>query len=96
MNEDLEQWFQETLRRKQPGKQHKQGSGKRTKVTGKCHICGEKEAKARCIKCGRPVCSECYFHLITVCRKCVSKDVVEKWEQKKPDWEKTLGVEWID
>ena len=63
---------------------------------GKCQVCGQNKAKARCIKCGKPVCTSCYFHLIGVCKKCLSKHTGDKWKGHTPDWEKTLGVEWID
>jgi len=65
-------------------------------VKGTCQICGTKDAKVRCMKCQTPVCNECYFHLISMCKNCVSKPVADKWKKQKPNWEKKLGVEWID
>jgi|YNPBryantNP2012_1023418.scaffolds.fasta_scaffold02180_13 hypothetical protein len=69
---------------------------KEEKVKGKCHVCGEKNGKFICIKCGNPVCTDCYFQLMGLCKKCVNKNLAEKWKGEKPDWEKKLGVEWID
>ena len=66
------------------------------KSLGVCQICGERDAKARCIKCGTPVCTACYFHLVSLCKRCVSEETAKKWKQEKPNWEKKLGVEWID
>jgi len=65
-------------------------------VRGVCHICGEKDAKFRCMQCHTPVCDECFFHLVGLCKNCVSKPVAKKWKKQKPNWEKKLGVEWID
>lgn len=66
------------------------------KRLGKCKVCGKNTAKARCIKCNQPVCTSCYFHLIGICKKCLSKHTGDKWKGLASDWEKKLGVEWID
>jgi len=66
------------------------------KPTGLCSICGQHKAQIYCLKCGRPVCSSCSFAIIGICKKCVSKETVERWEGKVPNWEKVLGVEWVD
>ncbi|HDO19855.1 MAG TPA: hypothetical protein ENG74_03920 [Thermoplasmatales archaeon] len=65
-------------------------------ITGKCEICYANDARFICIKCGRKVCSSCYFNIIGLCQKCVSKDTVERWKGRAPDWEKVLGIEWVD
>jgi hypothetical protein len=49
-----------------------------------------------CIKCGKSVCNSCYFNLVGLCEKCLSKETVDEWKNKKPDWEKVLGVDWVD
>ncbi len=91
MNEELKKWLKETRRDYQ--EQNKISS---RKPTGLCSICGERKAEIFCIKCGRPVCSSCSFSLIGVCKECVPKEIAEKWEGKRPDWEKLLGVEWVE
>jgi len=97
MNDELLQWLQESKQAsgssKKPGKA---AAKERQKPIGMCHICGQRQAKSLCIKCGKHVCTECYIHLVGLCKKCVSKDVAEKWKNIKPDWERSLGVEWID
>ena len=92
MNKELKQWVQESKSSKttkKPSKKYQK------KPKGNCHICGEKPAKAFCIKCGKAVCSECFFHIVSLCKKCISKKTADKWKQKKHNWEKTLGVDWV-
>ena len=91
MNEELKQWLKENKKNFQ---EQPQPSSK--KPTGLCSICGERKAELFCIKCGRPVCSSCSFTIIGVCKECVAKEIAEKWEGKKPDWEKLLGVKWVE
>jgi len=73
-----------------------QGTSGKKKRLGKCHVCGQNTAKFVCIKCGKPACASCFFHLMGLCKKCLSKSKGEKWKGLRPDWEKRLGVEWID
>jgi hypothetical protein len=97
MNEELVRWIKESMHDIDVSKTSKTPSDKEEKKpVGKCHVCGEKDAKFTCIKCDNPVCTDCYFHLVSLCKKCLSQTIAEKWKGKKPDWEKTLGVEWID
>jgi hypothetical protein len=94
MNEDLQQWITEeeqadilkTLSEKL----------KDRKPKGKCSICRVHPAKFVCIKCGNSVCSSCYFTMVGLCQDCLSKDTIEKWKNKKTDWNKILGVDWVD
>ena len=94
MNEDLQSWLTEEdqaiLSKKI--KTHL----KDKKPRGMCQICGTKTAKMVCIKCGKSVCSSHYFNLVGLCEKCLSKETVDGWKNKKPDWEKVLGVDWVD
>jgi hypothetical protein len=98
INKDLEEWIKETERVEGGlAKKIEKSFGKKKKTPkGKCEICEAKEAKFFCVKCSRAVCSSCYFNIIGLCTKCVSRDAVEKWKKMKPDWEKELGIEWID
>ena len=93
MNKELQEWIEESKKTIQINK-------KKTKTlkkpSGKCQICGEKKAESVCLKCEKSVCSSCYFKIIAVCKKCVPSNIAEKWEGKQPDWEKILGLEWVD
>jgi hypothetical protein len=94
MNKELYKWIKETKKENTIAKKLKEKSKK--KPTGPCTICGERTAKTICLKCGKSVCLSCHFKIIGVCKKCVPKETAEKWEGKPPDWEKILGVEWLD
>lgn len=97
MNEELRQWIKEAEKDIGLPQKVEGASEKETKtLTGKCEICGEKNARSVCIKCGKSVCPSCCFKIIGVCKKCIPKEVVEKWEAKHPDWEEVLGVDWVD
>jgi len=65
------------------------------KPKGKCSICRVHPAKSVCIKCGSFVCSSCYFTMVGLCQNCLSKETIEKWKNKKTDWKKILGVDWV-
>ena len=92
MNKDLLRW----LEKSESGLKEKKDK-KRNKIpSGNCEICGQKTATSVCLKCDKSVCKSCYFKIIGICKKCVSKDISSKWDGSRPDWEKELGVEWVD
>ena len=94
MNEELKKWLEENREIKLGVKQKDVKKAK--KPSGKCKICGKRKAEHVCIRCGRSVCSSCYFKIIGVCKKCVPPEIAAKWEGKVPDWEEILGVEWVE
>ena len=97
MNEELQEWLKETRDKiSMPQEITKTPKEGKMKPSGKCQICGAKDANFVCLKCKRSVCVSCYFNILGVCKKCVPKDIVEKLEEKHPDWENVLGVEWVD
>lgn len=94
MNADLQRWLTEEDQANLSKKIKTHLKDK--KPHGMCQICGTKNAKMVCIKCGKSVCNSCYFNLVGLCEKCLSKETVDEWKNKKPDWEKILGVDWVD
>jgi hypothetical protein len=92
MNEELREWLEESKKNINITK----SKNKKRKPSGKCQICGEKRADFICLKCEKAICKSCYFKIIGVCKKCVPPEVAGKWEGSHPDWEKELGVEWVD
>ena len=97
MNEELQEWLEETRDEIKEIKGVEKTSKKhKNKPEGMCQICGENKAKSICLKCDKSVCPSCYFNILGICKKCVPEKYVEKWEARKPDWEKILGVEWVD
>jgi hypothetical protein len=93
MNEDLARWLNEAPE-KISGEFDTNLATNKPK--GKCKICGAHMATAVCVKCGKPVCNDHYYHIIGVCEKCLSKETVEKWKKHNPNWKKLLGVDWLD
>ena len=94
MNDDLQKWLTEEDQANISKKIKTHIKDK--KPQGMCQICGTKSAKMICIKCKKSVCKSCYFNLVGLCEKCLSKETVDEWKKKKPDWEKVLGVDWVD
>jgi hypothetical protein len=94
MNEELKRWIQETKKEVKSLEENKDKVSK--KPSGKCQICGEKTAEHVCIKCEKFVCKSCYFKIIGICKKCVLSSISDKWDGSCPDWEKQLGVDWVD
>jgi len=93
MNKELKEWIRQSQEQIKDAKSKKQ---KCAKPSGKCQICGERTATAVCLKCGKSVCKACHFKIIGVCKRCIPPEVAGKWDGSHPDWEKELGVEWVD
>ncbi len=47
-------------------------------ITGMCEICGIREAKYRCIRCGRKVCSSDYWTMLGICKLCLPEEEMKK------------------
>ncbi len=93
MNDELRRWIIEKSKNSKSIEFKEED--KSNKPSGKCEICGERNATSVCLKCGKSVCNSCYFKIINVCKKCVTSDIAAKWDGSRPDWEKELGVEWV-
>ena len=93
MNKELKKWINESNKNIKNNKTKKDGSNK---PFGTCQICGIKQAEVVCLKCGRPVCKSCYFKIIGICKMCIPKNIAKKWDGSIPDWEKKLGIEWVE
>jgi hypothetical protein len=97
MNEELMQWIKQEKKNIDDFKKSDEYCEKKDeKIEGLCEICGDNKAKFICFKCGQKVCNSCFFHIVGICKKCVPKNIAEKWDGTNPDWEKVLGVEWVD
>ncbi len=83
INEELKKWIEEhrDMEMAEPEEAEEE-------ITGKCEICGARDAKYRCLRCGRVVCASCYWVMFGVCKECVSEDMV-----KKLKGEKDFGIE---
>ncbi len=99
MNKELEQWVKESESEgKSVVQQSKTKSSKKTmkKPRGTCEVCGKEKARFVCAKCNRNVCSSCFFNLVGICKQCIPEELVDKWKNKLPDWEKILQVDWVE
>lgn len=94
MNEELKLWIQESKKNVKYLNENKDKI--RIKPSGKCQICGEKTAEHVCLKCERSVCKSCYFKILGICKKCIPTSISDKWDGSRTDWEKELGVDWVD
>jgi hypothetical protein len=93
MNEELKEWIQETHAKVA---QEQKDQSNDPEPTGFCALCSDNKAKYVCQRCKRNVCPSCYFQLVGLCKSCVEKETADKWQGKTPDWEKLLGVKWVD
>jgi hypothetical protein len=97
MNKELREWIEhEQMHMPYLSTSQKTQDQTGRKPEGLCSVCGDNKASSICLKCGDSVCSSCYFKIIRVCKRCVPKDIAERWDGTHPDWEKVLGVEWVD
>jgi hypothetical protein len=94
MNDDLSEWLSQEDQLKVQKKISNQLKDKKPK--GFCQICGIKVAKNVCIKCGNSVCNTDYFHIIGLCKKCLSTQTAQEWKHTKPDLKLILDVDWVD
>lgn len=93
MNKELQKWVNEYKKNIKNVKTKKQESNK---PSGICQICGIKQSDSVCLKCGRSVCKSCYFKIIGICKMCIPKHIAKKWDGTIPDWEKKLGIKWVE
>ncbi|OYT60443.1 hypothetical protein B6U81_04770 [Thermoplasmatales archaeon ex4484_30] len=86
INEELKKWMEEhgiPAERKEETEEEE--------IKGKCEICMARDAKYKCIKCGKLVCPSCYWIMFGVCRECISEDIMKKWRERGKD----LGIDWV-
>jgi hypothetical protein len=93
MNKDLEEWIGETKHILKSN--HKKRIQNDKQPFGKCSICNDNRAKFFCLKCGQSVCPSCYYTIIGICKRCIPKEIAEKWDGKHPTWKKERDGEWI-
>jgi hypothetical protein len=93
MNKELQKWIDESTENL---KDYKSKEDEPIKPSGACQICGMKKAEVVCIKCKKSVCKSCYFKIIGICKMCIPRDIAKKWDGSVSNWEKTLGIEWVE
>lgn len=48
----------------------------------KCDICEAREAKYKCIRCGRNVCADDFWIMLGLCKICVPEEEYKEWKKK--------------
>ena len=86
-DEELKKWMEE----QGIPIEEEEKEGKEEEIKGKCEICMARDAKYKCIKCGKFVCSSCYWIMFGVCRECISEDIIKKWRDRGKDF----GIDWV-
>ncbi len=83
INEELKKWIEEHRDMEVAEPEAEEDDKRKKEITGKCEICGARDAKYRCLKCGRAVCPSCYLIMFGVCKECASDDMIKKMSAKK-------------
>jgi len=68
MNKELREWMEE-----QGIKIEKESKEEDEKIEGKCEICEVREAKYRCIRCGKIACMSCFWTMLGICKECITE-----------------------
>ena len=55
-------------------------------ISGKCNICEARMAKYRCMKCGKSICSTCYWVMFGLCEQCISPEMMKKIRNSKRNY----------
>jgi len=51
-------------------------------IKGVCEICGVREAKYKCIRCGRKVCSDDIWIMLGICKLCLPEAQYKEWKKR--------------
>lgn len=83
MNEELRQWLAEHGEMKE---EPEAGERREQPISGTCTICGARQAKYRCLKCGAVVCPSCYWVMLGLCDRCISPEVRKKIQEARKNY----------
>ncbi len=76
MNEDLKKWMEEH------GVEEAEREEEEEKIEGKCQICEAREAKYRCIRCGKIACSTCFWTMLGICKECLPEEKMKEIKEE--------------
>ncbi|MCD6447719.1 MAG: hypothetical protein J7L58_01565 [Thermoplasmata archaeon] len=77
MNKELREWMEE-----QGIKIEKEGKEEEEKIEGKCEICEIREAKYRCIRCGKIACMSCFWSMLGICKECITEKQMKELKEQ--------------
>ncbi|HEC75864.1 MAG TPA: hypothetical protein ENI33_01220 [Thermoplasmatales archaeon] len=75
MNKELREWMKEheiSIDEKEEEEE---------KIEGDCQICEKRDAKYRCIRCGKQVCISCYWTMLGICKDCISEEKMKELKE---------------
>lgn len=72
MNKELIEWA------KEHGIKIEKEEKKEEKIEGICEICCIRDAKYKCIECGKIACSSCFWTMLGICKECVSEEQMKE------------------
>ncbi len=76
MNKELIEWA------KEHGIEIEERKEEEEKIEGKCEICEVRDAKYKCIECGKLACSACFWTMLGICKECVTERQMKEWKDK--------------
>lgn len=75
MNKELREWMMEHK------VDVKEKEEEEEEIEGDCEICERKEAKYKCIRCGKKVCISCYWTMLGICKECISEEKMRELKE---------------
>ena len=75
LNKELEEWIKENKIKIEEKEEYEE-------ISGKCEICGIREARYKCIKCGKKVCVDDFWIMLGICKICLPEAEMEKWRKE--------------
>ncbi|MGC9308810.1 MAG: hypothetical protein ACP5FL_08570 [Thermoplasmatota archaeon] len=84
MNEELRRWLEEHGDEVHDEEEAEERFA--ADVSGRCIICKARQAKYRCVRCGKAVCPSCFLVLYGLCRNCASPDTARRLKNGEKDY----------
>ncbi|PKK85937.1 MAG: hypothetical protein CVT48_03340 [Thermoplasmata archaeon HGW-Thermoplasmata-1] len=93
MNSELEAWRSEN--QGEIAEEGKKNPAERPCAPGSCQMCGKRDPKFKCVKCGSNVCASCYWVMFGLCKRCASNETIRKWREKNNAGTSNLDIKWV-
>ncbi len=75
INKELREWMEEHGIKLQEEKEEEE------KIEGKCEICEIRDAKYRCIRCGKIACMACFWTMLGICKECITEKQMKELKE---------------
>jgi len=77
VNEELKKWMEEH------GIKEEKKDDEKEIIEGKCEICEIRDAKYRCIRCGKVACLSCFWTMLGICKECITEQMMKEWKEQR-------------